>query len=294
MKLSGKRGKMKLKLLNEEVHEIERAEVVDGRLEVDIKGKTAEEVQQIFSQPSNLDTIELLTDAKDVFSILTGWTKYGGVMLNGDLKTAILTQPADKTEKRLTSAEADAEQARKIAEEQADDIAEIKKLAEEGGMGVDAELFAATTAVARVSAQGLTDVQALEAKVLYPTFEELAKKNYIAKKKGYIFRDGEDLWKTAQDNVKFEEQYKPGTGTESLYTHIDEAHAGTIEDPIPAKVNMEYEYGKYYSEDGTIYLCKRGGIPDDQAEEMYGEKETLQYLPSALVGQYFIVAKTVE
>lgn len=294
MKLSGKRGKMKLKLLNEEVHEIERAEVVDGRLEVDIKGKTAEEVQQIFSQPSNLDTIELLTDAKDVFSILTGWTKYGGVMLNGDLKTAILTQPADKTEKRLTSAEADAEQARKMAEEQADDIAEIKKLAEEGGMGIDAELFAATTAVARVSAQGLTDVQALEAKVLYPTFEELAKKNYIAEKKGYIFRDGEDLWKTAQDNVKFEEQYKPGTGTESLYTHIDEAHAGTIEDPIPAKVNMEYEYGKYYSEDGTIYLCKRGGIPDDQAEEMYGEKETLQYLPSALVGQYFIVAKTVE
>ena len=171
-----------------------------------------------------------------------------------------------------------------MAEEQADDIAEIKKLAEEGGIGVDAELFAATTAVARVSAQGLADEQALEAKVLYPTFEELVKKNYTAKKKGYKFRDGEDLWKTAQDNVRFEEQYKPGTGTESLYTHIDEAHAGTIEDPIPAKANMEYEYGKYYS----------GGIPDDQAEEMYGEKETLQYLPSALVGQYFIVAKTVE
>ena len=53
-------------------------------------------------------------------------------------------------------------------------------------------------------------------------------------------------------------------------------------DPIPAVAGMEYEYGKYYSEDGTIYICQRTG-------EAAGGKITLHYLPSQLVGQYFEV-----
>lgn len=135
----------------------------------------------------------------------------------------------------------------------------------------------------------LSDDQALTVKGLYPTFDELVELKYTAKKQGYRFRDGDDLYKTAQDNVTFQAQYRPGTGTESLYTHIDEAHAGTLEDPIPAVANMEYEYGKYYSEGETIYICKRGGVPNP--EEMYGQKVTLQYLPSALIGQYFEVVE---
>lgn len=131
----------------------------------------------------------------------------------------------------------------------------------------------------------LTDEQALTVKDLYPTFDELASAGYTAEKQGYRFRDGDDLYKTAQDNVTFQAQYRPGAGTESLYTHINEAHAGTLEDPIPAVANMEYEYGKYYSEGDRIYICKRGGVPDP--ESMYGQKVTLQYLPSQLVGQYF-------
>lgn len=131
----------------------------------------------------------------------------------------------------------------------------------------------------------LTDEQALTVKNLYPTFDELAAAGYTAKKQEYRFRDGENLYKTAQDNVTFQTQYRPGEGTESLYTRIDEAHAGTLEDPIPAAANMEYEYGKYYSEGEQIYLCKRGGVPDP--ESMYGEKITLQYVPSQLIGQYF-------
>lgn len=135
----------------------------------------------------------------------------------------------------------------------------------------------------------LTDEQALTVKALYPTFEELVAAGYKAEKAGYRFRYGEDLYKTAQDNITFQAQYQPGTGTESLYTRIDEAHAGTLEDPIPAVANMEYEYGKYYSEDGKTYLCKRGGV--DDPESMYGQKVTLQYLPSTLIGQYFEFAE---
>lgn len=134
----------------------------------------------------------------------------------------------------------------------------------------------------------LTDEQALTVANLYPTFDELVTLKYTAKKRGFRFRDGNNLYKTAQDNIAFQEHYRPEEGTESLYTKINETHAGTLEDPIPAAVNMEYEYGKHYIEDGIIYLCKRAGI--ENPEEMYGQKITLQYLPSQLVGQYFEMA----
>lgn len=121
---------MKLRLVNNETYPIERAEIVDGRLEIDFKEKTAEEVQVICDDPGNLDQIELLTDADDVFSVLDGWTKYGGVMLNGEIKTAILSQPANITEKRITSAEATAAEAKQEVKDQA---ATIKAIEEANG-----------------------------------------------------------------------------------------------------------------------------------------------------------------
>lgn len=282
---------MKIRLVDQTIYTVNRAEIVDGRLEIDFVDKTAEEVQEIFQTPANLTAIDLLTDADDQFGQLAGWSVYGGVTLVGDIKTAILTKAPNVTEERITAAEADALAAKAAAAEQAQDIAELKEQVATGGADVDRELFEATAVVARANAQALADEQALEAKVLYPTFDELVEEEYVAKKEGFKFRDGDDLWKTAQDNVTFQAQYRPGTGTESLYTHIDEAHAGSLEDPIPARANMEYEYGKYYVEGDTVYLCKRGGLSDEQAEEMYGQKETLQYLPSALVGQYFVVVE---
>lgn len=283
---------MKIRLVDKTTHDITRAEIIDGRLEIDFSGKTAEEVEEICSVPANFEEIELLTDSGEVFSDgIKGWTVYGGTLLLDGKTTAIMTKAANVTEERLTAAEANALAAKTATEEQAKDIEELKNQVEDGGAGVDRELFAATAVVARANAQALSDEEALRAKVLYTTFDELAKEGFTAEAEGYKFRDGDDLWKTAQDNVTFQPQYRPGTGTESLYTRIDEAHAGTIEDPIPAKANMEYEYGKYYSEGDTIYLCKRGGIPEEEAEAMYGQKVTLQYLPSALVGQYFVTQK---
>lgn len=276
---------MKIRLVDKSVYKITRAEIISGRLEIDFVDKTAEEVQEICSVPANLDSIELLNDSDEVYGIHTNWTKYGGVILNGNIKTVILAQPADATEQRITAAEAEALKAKQVAESQAKDIEQLKKDVEEGGAGVDQTLLAASVIVAKANVQALTDMQALEAKALYSTFDELVESGYTAEKQGFKFRDGDDLYKTAQDNVTFQAQYRPGEGTESLYTHIDEAHAGTQDDPIPAKANMEYEYGKYYSEGDAIYICERGGVPNP--EEMYGQKVVLQYLPSALIGQYF-------
>ena len=70
--------------------------------------------------------------------------------------------------------------------------------------------------------------------------------------------------------------------TPALWTVIDVEHTGTLVDPIPAVAGMEYEYGKYYIESETIYICQRTGEPA-------GGKITLYYLPSQLVGQYFEV-----
>lgn len=65
-----------------------------------------------------------------------------------------------------------------------------------------------------------------------------------------------DLYKVLQAHTS-QETWLPGTGTESLYTRIDEQHDGTKYDPIPYSGNMALEAGKYYSQSGKTYLCNR-------------------------------------
>lgn len=109
-----------------------------------------------------------------------------------------------------------------------------------------------------VTLRGLaTDEQAVNAKVLYPTWEDLVARNFVAEESGYRFRYGSDLYKTIQANLTFAEQWVPGVGTESLYARIDETHAGTLADPIPYDGNMELFNGRYYSQNGVVYLCNR-------------------------------------
>ena len=65
-----------------------------------------------------------------------------------------------------------------------------------------------------------------------------------------------DLYKVLQAHTS-QDTWQPGTGTESLYTRIDEQHDGTKYDPIPYSGNMALEAGKYYSQSGKTYLCNR-------------------------------------
>lgn len=157
--------------------------------------------------------------------------------------------------------------------------AEAERMAEQGG-AIDMATYSAAVMVARASAQAFTDEAALEAKAIYCSWEDLAGRGFVAKEAGYKFTYDNALYKTAQENITFRPQYVPGEGTESLYTCIDEAHAGTLEDPIPAAANMEYIKGRYYVEGGQIYLMNRAGMED-------GEGIVLQHLPSALIGHYF-------
>lgn len=145
------------------------------------------------------------------------------------------------------------------------------------------KFVSAAYVVAKKQAQSLTDQEALQAKILYDEWADLCEQSFVTEEIGYKFahtKDGEtDLYKTMQPNFTFQSQWEPGTqGTESLYSHIDEEHAGTQEDPIPYKKNMEIFNGKYYTYNDVTYMCTRdSGIP-------------LQHGLDELVGLYVVVA----
>ena len=136
-----------------------------------------------------------------------------------------------------------------------------------------------------------TDENALKVIELYPTFESVvgtyqkkgARVRYDVNDKTFLFKlTCEDQ---TEDGTLILESWNP-VEAKSIWTAIDVTHAGTIDDPIPAVAGMEYVKGKYYVEGTTVYLMNRQGMND-------GESVVLQFLPSALVGQYFEIASEV-
>ena len=107
------------------------------------------------------------------------------------------------------------------------------------------------------TAQSLSDADGLKAKSLYPRWEVLVKKGSVEAEAGYRFTYNGDLYKCTRKTPKFQADWIPGNGTAALYVRIDEAHAGTLADPIPYDGNMELKAGLYYIQSGVTYLCNR-------------------------------------
>lgn len=126
-----------------------------------------------------------------------------------------------------------------------------------------------------MSAQTATDAQALTMPTMFPYWAE--KTAYGGEGQPQIVRrpvGGRDQLFRCQLAHTSQAGWEPES-TPSLWEYIDVEHAGTMDDPIPAELNMTYYAGKYYSEGEKLYLCTRDSeIP-------------LAYLPSQLVGQYF-------
>lgn len=71
------------------------------------------------------------------------------------------------------------------------------------------------------------------------------------------------LWECRQDH-NIASIYAPSLATASLWKEVTEegADVGTLENPIAYEGNMELEEGRYYSQDGVVYLCTRStGVP---------------------------------
>lgn len=132
----------------------------------------------------------------------------------------------------------------------------------------------------QVNTLAVDDATALRMVRFYPEWE--SGKAYTAANgctAGYkVTRNGK-LWKLRQEHTS-QDDWAPGaTGTESLWAEICEVHDGTKYDPIPYNSNMALENGKYYTQDGALYLCNR-------------DTENPVYHPlSALVGLYVTVVE---
>lgn len=110
----------------------------------------------------------------------------------------------------------------------------------------------------QINALEVDDSTALRMAEFYPQWKDLI--GTTVEKPGFKFTHNGQLYKTIPEQHSFQADWVPGEGTESLYTRIDETHAGTLTDPIPYSGNMALEAGKYYSQSGAVYLCTRDTV----------------------------------
>lgn len=116
----------------------------------------------------------------------------------------------------------------------------------------------------QINSLPVDDGTALRMKSYYPEWKDL--NGETVEQSGYKFQHNGDLYKTVSPQHTFAAQWVPGTGTESLYTRIDETHDGSEFDPIPYGGNMELQEGLHYIESGILYRCTRStGQPIYQA-----------------------------
>lgn len=105
----------------------------------------------------------------------------------------------------------------------------------------------------KINRLGLTDNEALTVKEYYPDWESFIDKTI---EKGFFTLYDGNLWRARQTHTALE-IYPPSIDTASLYEVINRQHTGEEDDPIPYVPPMEIFNGKYYIQDGVVYLCVR-------------------------------------
>lgn len=123
----------------------------------------------------------------------------------------------------------------------------------------------------------LDDATALQSVPLFPAWAEGR-----SVQAGERYRHKNTLYRVLQPHTT-QAGWEPDQAP-ALFAAVTLPTEGSKDHPIPAVRGMEYVYGLYYLENGTVYLCKRAG-------EAEGGKVILQYLPSELLGQYFELAE---
>ena len=143
---------------------------------------------------------------------------------------------------------------------------QAQQTAEEAAQGAQQNASQARLTAMLINTYALTDEQALAVKDLYPTWSELI--GQTLQKDFKLQHDGQ-LYKVLQAHTA-QADWVPGVDTASLYAVVSatptEEHAGTKEDPIPYVQMMLLEQGKYYTQDGVLYLCIQStqtGYPSD-------------------------------
>lgn len=286
---------MQIKLVDGTIYNINDMKIENGTLYIEFSDKSAEEVQTILAQPTNLGKIILLEDSRSTdLAYYEHFTISAGVLLSPDSKvTGMLNQEREDTTVRLENVETKAGEALALAQSLNSKTTEIKADVESVQTDVqsvktdvqdaktlsqeNAKSTMLSFAASQIIAQSFEDADAISVKDLYPKYSDCIGKKV---KQGFKMNHEDVLYKTLQPELTISELYVPGSvGTESLYTVIDEVHQGTQEDPIPYFGNMELEQDKYYTQDNVMYHCTRGtGQP-------------VYYALADLVGLYVEVVK---
>lgn len=218
---------------------------------------------------------------------------------------AYLTKPEQATEWRQVT---DMERAQIIAQAQ---VLDTSELTPEYLQKVDT-LIAAIPAT--INTRNFTEQEALENMEWFPVWGDENAYMGMPVEKGFMFRhkaEGEaehTLYKVLQPHT-LSAEWVPGQGTESLYAKVS-LHKGTKEDPIPYEQNMLIEEGKYYTQDGVLYIglmTTLTGYPsdlkdmpsvvkpvDDEPEEPQGDgtpENPIAYVKGVTVienGKYYV------
>lgn len=103
----------------------------------------------------------------------------------------------------------------------------------------------------QINTLDVDDNTALRMTEFYPEWE-----SGVAYTAGYKVQRSATLWRCMQAHTS-QSGWEPSTATAGLWEQICENHDGTLADPIPYSGNMALENGKYYTQDGAMYLCTR-------------------------------------
>ena len=105
----------------------------------------------------------------------------------------------------------------------------------------------------QINTLSVDDNTALRMREFYPEWAENTA--YTA---GFKVRHGDKLWRVLQAHTS-QDGWQPDAAA-SLWEQITETHTGELTDPIPYEGNMVLESGKYYIQNGVIYLCNRDTV----------------------------------
>lgn len=105
----------------------------------------------------------------------------------------------------------------------------------------------------QINTLDVDDNTALRMRAFYPDWA--AGMSYTV---GYKVQRNGKLYKALQTHTS-QTGWEP-ENTPSLWSEICEVHDGSEFDPIPYSGNMALEQGKYYTQDGVIYLCTRNTV----------------------------------
>lgn len=144
---------------------------------------------------------------------------------------------------------------------------QAQQTAEEAAQGAQQNASQARLTAMLINTYALSDEQALKVKDLYPAWEDLVGQALTA---GYKLTYSGDLYKVIQAHTA-QSDWLP-SATPALYGLVGTGvstggeHAGTREDPIPYEQMMVIEQGKYYTQDGILYvglMDAPNGYPND-------------------------------